>query len=127
MNDDFGVRAGPETVPFCFKFLAQGLEVVNLAVQNDPNRFVLVADRLVTMLDVNDAEAAHGQPYRTRDVVALVVRATMHHDLAHPLERLALRSFGLFCVQYPANAAHRVFPADSDGLGLLRAQLFKDF
>jgi hypothetical protein len=43
------------------KILPQILVIVNFTIENDPNTPVFVTEGLVTGLDVDDAEAAHGQ------------------------------------------------------------------
>jgi hypothetical protein len=80
-----------ELVTRRFEPRAQLLEVVDLTVLNDPNRAVLVADRLVAAGDVDDAQAAITEDRLrfvrrrlTRDRHhAFIVRAAMAHRRAH--------------------------------------------
>jgi hypothetical protein len=65
--------------------------VVDLAVENDPDGAVLIEDRLVTSGQVDDREPAHPQTDTVAEVVAVVVRAAMHHLVAHRLEQVARR------------------------------------
>ena len=48
-------------------------------------RSVFIADRLMTGLEVDDAEASHPKGGVAVVVVALVVRTSMDHDVAHRL------------------------------------------
>ena len=61
MNNGFGVAFGAVAMATGLQIFAQFLVVVNFAVENDPKRLVFIGDRLVTGLNVDDAEAAHGQ------------------------------------------------------------------
>ena len=47
MHDDLSVALRPENVALFHKKRAQFTEVVNLAIEHDPNRAILVGKRLV--------------------------------------------------------------------------------
>jgi hypothetical protein len=53
---NLAVRARPEQMPAPFQFTSLALEVIELAVDNDVNPFVLVCDRLITGREVNNAQ-----------------------------------------------------------------------
>jgi len=55
MQRDLAVRARPEPVSGVLQLTADPFEVVELAVDDDPRRFVLVGDRLVAGGEVDDA------------------------------------------------------------------------
>ncbi len=58
VDDDFRVGVGAEPVPLRDERRAKLLEIVNLAVEDDPDRAVLVRERLVPLGQVNDAQPA---------------------------------------------------------------------
>jgi hypothetical protein len=66
--------------------------VVYLPVEHGPDRSVLVAQRLMPGLEVDDAQAAMAHAYPMVDELALVVRTAMHDGIHHPMqERLVLQ------------------------------------
>jgi hypothetical protein len=67
---------------------AQLQVVVELTVLDCPDPPVLVADRLVTALDVDDAEPADAECDPVDEVGAAVVGPAVGHDVGHPVERL---------------------------------------
>ena len=83
VHEDLGVRARLEAVAEVFQAPAQRLVVVDLAVEDGHERAVLVGDRLMAALDVDDAQAAHAQPHVVVEVKALVVRASVAQHLGH--------------------------------------------
>ena len=54
VDDDFGVRPGPEGMAFREKFLPQFLEVIDFAVEDDPDRLIFIGHRLGTGVQVDD-------------------------------------------------------------------------
>ena len=102
-------RAVPEGASFFLQFAAQFRVVVDLTVEYDLQRAVLVGDRLAAVLDVDDRQPPHRQAGVRRDEVPLVVRPAVYERAIHPLEYAAdfIRS------DFPgrdesANAAHCV-------------------
>src|ERR1700730_3302519 len=85
MNDHLGIGVGGKTVAALFELVTQFGEVVNLAVIHNPNRLIFVENRLVPTRQVDDAEPAHPQSDAALHEDALVVRATMHDGLTHPM------------------------------------------
>jgi hypothetical protein len=63
VDDHFRVTVGIEAVTAFFKISAQFGEVVDLAVENDPNCFVFVEHRLVSAGQIDNAETAHAQSH----------------------------------------------------------------
>ena len=77
-------------MPVRFQLCAQLAEVVDLAVEHDPDGTVFVVDGLMASGEVDDAQPPHPE----RDAVVhphpFVIRAAMADDLAHAVdERLA--------------------------------------
>src|SRR6516162_8600623 len=83
MDDNLCIGVGVKAVSLTFKRRAQGLEVVNLAVEDDPHATVFVVYRLVAPIDINDAQPPHAEYGFRRDVVTRIIRTTMHHRIAH--------------------------------------------
>src|SRR5882672_1419693 len=66
---------------------AQLVEVVDLAVQDNGQRAVLVEDRLLSVGYVDDREALHPEGHAAIVVEAAFVRPAMHHGIAHRVHR----------------------------------------
>src|SRR5262249_37533666 len=82
---DLGVRPGREPVPARLQAALQRLEVVDLAVEDDGDRPVLVVDRLSAGGEVDDAEASvseRGDP-SWRDIFAGSIGAAVSHRIPH--------------------------------------------
>ncbi len=86
VRDDFGVGLRREAVPAVHEVAAQLDVVEDLAVEDDLDGAVLVADGLLAAFEVDDAEApvdqAHLVPLAV-DVEALAVGPAMHQRGAH--------------------------------------------
>ena len=87
MDDRFGIGFGAEVVAGFFELLAKLLKIVNLTVQNDPNRAVFVRHGLMPAGDVNDAEPPHPERDAAAVIEAVVIGAAMRDDTAHPLHQ----------------------------------------
>ena len=62
VNDDLGVGLGPEHMPLGQHSLAQFLEVVDLAIKHNPDRFIFVGHRLRACVKVDNCQPAVPQP-----------------------------------------------------------------
>src|SRR5258705_4817383 len=89
MHDNFrvGLRTNPVTP--ALELIAEGLEVVDLPVVDDPDGPVLVRDRLVAGLEIDDAQPAHAERRVVVVIGALVIRSAMPEGSGHPLQRAA--------------------------------------
>src|SRR5205823_2230096 len=83
MQDRFRVALGRERVSPVDQAPAQLRVVVDLPVEDDHRRPILVEDRLVTAREVDDAEATHAHADGAVYVDALVVGAPMPDGVAH--------------------------------------------
>ena len=83
MGDRLGIGGRVEGVAAGLELRPQLLEVVDLAVEHDPDRAVLVPDGLPPGLEVDDPEAAHAEADARAEVEAVLVRATMRDGRAH--------------------------------------------
>ena len=61
VDQDLGVAGRPEVMPAGFEAAAEGGEVVNFAVEDGPDRPVLVRERLVAAGEVDDRQATEPQ------------------------------------------------------------------
>ena len=83
--------------------------VVNLAVENDVDGFILVGDWLVSALDVDDAEPAAGEPraeLRQREIAG-VVRPAVNDGVSHLLEDIRIAVFRDTAFKDACDSTHR--------------------
>ena len=116
VDDDLDVGAGAEAVAAGGELFAQLLEVVDLAVADDGDCAVLVRDRLITGLEIDDAEAPEAQTDAGREVEALAVGAAMAQTVGHPLEHVAVDRPHRVRVDDTADPAHGSAPRFSPRL-----------
>jgi hypothetical protein len=83
MNNALGVTPGAIAVTPGLEILAQTLVVIDFTIEDDPNAFVFIADRLVTGLDVDDAEAAYRQSDILLDKKTAIVGPAVGDLLVH--------------------------------------------
>src|ERR1700752_4209215 len=92
MNDDFGVRLGAESMALVDQFLAQQFVVVNFTIESDADRAVFVVERLVSLLEGDNAQAdmAEGEGPTVEQGIARAIRAAVADRRTHPRDVLAL-------------------------------------
>src|SRR5579862_8786183 len=83
MDEHLGVAARGKAVAGELQLATQGVMVVNLAVEDDGNRAVLVGNRLVTPGNVDDAQTPHAQRYAWRNKIAIRIGTAMRYGIAH--------------------------------------------
>src|SRR5262245_16096275 len=110
MDDHFGVGPGLEAMPALDQRLTQLDMVVDLAVENRPDRAVLVGERLVAGLQIDDAEPPVPQSHRPAHVIAVVVGAAMAQRGRHPTHDVDVGAL-VARTQEAGNAAHTQRPA----------------
>src|SRR5262249_50886249 len=88
VQGDLAVGAGAEAVPPGFEVALGALEVVDLAVDDDPHRLVLAGDRLLAGRQVDDAEPGVAQPGApvAGEPGALSVRPAVGKPARRPLQ-----------------------------------------
>ena len=106
VGEDLGVAAATEAVAAPAQVVPNGVVVVQLAVLDRPDRFVLVSERLMTVGDVDDAQTADAERDAGSREEAAVVRAAVGHHVRHALEHFA-------CDDLPRGAADLDDTADS--------------
>jgi len=89
MNDYLCVAVCPKAMPFGDEPSAQLDIVINLTVEHDPQRVVLVAQRLVAAGDVYDGEPAKSQRRVVVNIESVIVRSSVRDDVGHASEERA--------------------------------------
>src|SRR5262249_26303794 len=108
MHDDFSVGFCAESVAARSQSIAQTLIVVNLAVENDPDRAVLIGKRLSAAAEVDDTEPSMPKTSGALRINSESVRSAMADDGGHSLDDRALDSPLFVKKKLSANAAHWV-------------------
>ena len=83
MDDRFRIAFGAEHVAAPRQQPPKLPVVVDLAVEHDPDRAVLVRHGLLAVLEIDDAQAPHAEADALAEIDALVVRSAMRHRTAH--------------------------------------------
>jgi hypothetical protein len=65
------------------EFLAEFPVVVDLAIENDPGSAILIVNRLLSALQIDDRQTAHSQSNCLIEVETVVVRSTVTDSRAH--------------------------------------------
>ena len=76
----------------CLQIFSQFGMVIDLAVENNPDIAILIRQRLMAALYVNDAQPAHGEADILFDEESLVVRPAMDDAAVHLGEHIALHA-----------------------------------
>src|SRR5215467_1971667 len=116
MNDDFCIGLRRKQMSPTFELLAQLLEIVDFSVENHRDAAVLIKDGLMAACHINDAEPAHSQPNTVLDKDALVVGSTVHHGLAHLMDRGTIDSAIIALTDNASNSAHGFLTSHQDGI-----------
>jgi len=83
MDNGLGVAPSAIAVTPGLEIRPQILVVIDFTIEDDPNAFVFIADRLVTGLDIDDAEAAHRQSNVLLDKKTVIVWPAVDDLLVH--------------------------------------------
>ena len=90
MCDHFRVAPTGESMTLGFEFLPQSLVVVDLSVEDNPDRFIFVRHGLVDSFDIDNAQSAHPKACQLVAVVALFIRASVDERLRHSAKQLVV-------------------------------------
>ena len=97
VHDHFGVGPGPEAMALGLQLGDQRLEVVDLAVERDPDRAVLVREGLLARRQVDDREPPMAEPDVPGSAVDVATQGRVAGDVAlrprarrHAVEEVAL-------------------------------------
>jgi len=86
MDDRFGIAVRPKDVSRVLERGPHRLKIVDLAIEHDPPLARLVAQRLMTAGEIDDAQATHADRRATIVVEPVVVGSPMHDRRRHRLE-----------------------------------------
>src|SRR5882724_8860485 len=106
VNNHFGIRVCAKTMAAFSKFSPQLFEVVDLAVQDDPDCFLCIRHRLVASGQIDDRETAKAETNRAIEKVALVVGTAMPNLFGHSPNRVRFDRLVPDKVKLAADAAH---------------------
>jgi hypothetical protein len=113
VHDDFGVGVAAEHVAPAQQFLADGLEVVDLAVEDDLDVAVLVGHGLAAVFgEVDDAQSAVAEGDMVVAVVAVLIRAAVPDGIGHFRDQLLIP---------PGKAGNSAHPTPVPSRGSCRA------
>jgi hypothetical protein len=107
VDEGFGVAARAKPVAPALQLRAERVVVVDLAVEDDHDRAVLVGDRLVPAGHVDDAEPAHADRDARADVAPFVVGPAMKDGAAHGAKSRVGQSRIAHLTGEPSDPAHR--------------------
>ncbi len=93
-------------MPRCLEHGAQVLVVVNLAVIDGPDTAVLIAQRLLSRGEIDDAQASVSESRPLIDVRSILVRAAMRQRGLHAQQPAALVRVKSFGGDDTSNSAH---------------------
>jgi len=92
VNNDLGVALTAEAVTGSLQCLAQLAEVVDLAIEDEPHRAVLIGQRLMTCFaQIDDAQPPVAQGDTLAQVMTLVIWSAMRYRRGHPRDQIAIR------------------------------------
>ena len=116
MHDHLGVRLRPEAVPASFQLGAELAVVVDLAVEDELDGAVLVPDRLVPRLEVDDRQAPEpeadaGSVVVLFDVDPVVVRPSMPDRRRHAAEDVTVYPLAADDAADPAHPVVSRYPS----------------
>ena len=90
---------GQETLP-------QFLIVVDFAIEDNPDGAIFIRDRLMATFEVDDGESTKTQPYRAREVVALIIGTAMMNRVRHGLHKQGDTLVSGSNIQFSADTTH---------------------
>src|SRR4029077_11223441 len=111
VHDRFRVGRGPEPVPVIGQLSLQGPVIVDLSVEHDLLRAILVGDRLLPPCKIDDAQPAHPEAHGTRGVHAFIVGAAVADGRAHGPDHPRIHGPRGVAVDDSYDAAHSTAPS----------------
>src|SRR3990170_5864352 len=82
------------------------MEVIDFSVADDSDCSILVGNRLVACLKVNNAETSYAQSNAWRHVETVAVRSTMAHNICHLTQHFPVDWSLRMRINYTTNSAH---------------------
>src|SRR5438270_7471137 len=93
-------------MPFGDQLISESDVIVDFAIVGNPNRAILVAQRLMSQRDVNDAQASVPEGDMTIDIKTAVIRTSMDQGLIHRVDPSGIDSFIPVIIENAVNPAH---------------------
>src|SRR5207237_9268840 len=84
MDDGFRITFGLKYVPKHLQLTPEFQEIVDLAIEDDPNGFFLVRHGLVATRKIDDGEPSKPESEWSCDIAPFVIRTSMDKGLCHP-------------------------------------------
>jgi hypothetical protein len=106
VDNGFGVTIRDEAVAAAFEIGTKFLEVVDLAIEDDPDGTVFIEDGLMTAGNVDNAEAGHAEAGTILREDALIVGAAMNDGLTHPVDGGGFDSIASLAAHDACDSAH---------------------
>src|SRR5579864_1629142 len=86
--------------------------VVDLPVEDDGRRAVLVKYGLFPAAQVDNAQPPESKPHRTFDEISVVIRAAVSETVSHLRDHRPVREFSPIEVYDPTDSAHMFFSSE---------------
>src|SRR6266540_7053143 len=83
VNDDFSVGTAVKCVAPLEQLLRKRAAVVDLPIEDDLKGSVLIVDRLLSGLEIDDAEPSHAEAHASVEKEPLIVGAAVSNGVAH--------------------------------------------
>ena len=112
VHQHLAVSLGGKGMPCFEQLLPQRAVVVDLTVEHQHQRLVLIIKRLVPRLEVDDAEPPKAHCHRVVDIVPIGIRSAMGDPLRHiadhliPVDNLTCKPAESTHIQHPPCAVH---------------------
>ena len=90
MDDDLRVAAGVKGMSQCLQLGNKGLIVVDLAVEDHDDGSILVVERLLARLEIDDREPPVAECHSGSEMLAAPVRSPVALGVVHPPEEHAV-------------------------------------
>jgi hypothetical protein len=84
VGDALSIRISGKGMPALQQFVAEFPVIVDLAIEDDGNRTVLVVDRLPPAVDVNDRQTSHAKPDLVVKEKPVIVWPSPANKRTHP-------------------------------------------
>ncbi len=115
VDDHFGVRLRAEAVAEPLELQPEVREVVDLAVEDDPDRPVLVGERLIARSKIDDAQPPVSEADPVADVEAVGIGAAVCDDRGHRGQPIAIDRPGRVEAELACDTAHVRMPPAAVG------------
>ena len=106
MDENFRIRVRAEAMSFPFEFTPQFAEVVDLPVEDDTNRAVLVGDRLIPVRQIDDRQPAMRKPHASLSPDAFCIWTTMRNRPRHATKETLVDETIRVVQEYAGDSTH---------------------